>query len=161
LDLCQYSINYCRQNHSDQIDFWVGDAEALPFSDGLADVVFNLESSHAYPNKEQFYKEVFRVLKPGGFFLYSDSLPSSAYFAIENYLQELGFELLFRQDITANVLLSCDRIAATREMALSNIINKEEQKALSDFVATPDSEVYQNMSSGKWLYKILRLQKVA
>lgn len=52
--------------------FISGDAEALPFQDNSFDIITNLESSHLYPNLEHFYKEVFRVLKPGGFFCYAD-----------------------------------------------------------------------------------------
>lgn len=49
-----------------------GDAECLPFASNSIDVITNLESSHLYPNIEQFFNEVFRVLKPGGYFCYAD-----------------------------------------------------------------------------------------
>jgi phthiocerol/phenolphthiocerol synthesis type-I polyketide synthase E len=161
VDLCTYSINYCQTHHPADIDFLVGDAEQLPLASGRTDVVFNLESSHAYPARERFYQEVYRILKPGGYFLYSDSLPVAEHFMSASYLQELGFEVIQDRDITSNVLLSCDKIALTRETALKGIIQAAEQKALGDFVATPDSDVYRNMSSGKWLYKILQLIKIA
>ena len=55
-----------------KIEFIQGDAEQLPVANNSFDLVINIESSHLYPNIELFFAEVFRVLKPGGFFCYSD-----------------------------------------------------------------------------------------
>lgn len=45
-----------------------GDVGALPFADGAFDIVLSLNGFHAFPDKEVAYREVFRVLKPGGTF---------------------------------------------------------------------------------------------
>jgi ubiquinone/menaquinone biosynthesis C-methylase UbiE len=42
------------------------DAEALPFSDDSFDIVYSWGVLHHTPNTERAYREVFRVLKPGG-----------------------------------------------------------------------------------------------
>jgi SAM-dependent methyltransferase len=42
------------------------DAEALPFSDETFDIVYSWGVLHHTPNTLQAYREVFRVLKPGG-----------------------------------------------------------------------------------------------
>ena len=49
-----------------------GDAENLPFEDNSFDAIINVESSHCYGNVEQFLREVHRVLRPGGDFLFVD-----------------------------------------------------------------------------------------
>ena len=50
------------------VAFRQGDVGALPFADGAFDIVLSLNGFHAFPDKEAAYREVFRVLKPGGTF---------------------------------------------------------------------------------------------
>src|SRR5262245_6055534 len=79
LDLSPNAIAYCRTSHQyDNVRFDEGDAEKLPFDPEQFDVVTNIESSHSYPNLGAFYAEVFRVLAPGGCFLYTDIVAKDA-----------------------------------------------------------------------------------
>ena len=50
------------------VSFQQGDVGALPFEDATFDAVLSLNGFHAFPNKEAAYREVYRVLKPGGIF---------------------------------------------------------------------------------------------
>ena len=50
------------------VRFVQGDVGKLPFSDASFDLVLSLNGFHAFPDKEAAYREVFRVLKPGGIF---------------------------------------------------------------------------------------------
>ena len=52
----------------ENVNFRQGDVGALPYEDGAFDVVLSLNGFHAFPDKEAAYREVFRVLKPGGIF---------------------------------------------------------------------------------------------
>ena len=54
--------------HLQNVTFRQGDVGALPFADGAFDIVLSLNGFHAFPDKEVAYREVFRVLKPGGTF---------------------------------------------------------------------------------------------
>ena len=54
--------------HLKNVTFRQGDVGALPFADGAFDIVLSLNGFHAFPDKEAAYREVFRVLKPGGTF---------------------------------------------------------------------------------------------
>jgi len=52
--------------------FVQGDAASLPFGDNMFDVVWTQHVQMNIPDKEKFYSEISRVLKPGGHFLYYD-----------------------------------------------------------------------------------------
>jgi len=73
LDLSAKSVNFCNQYHSiDSLSFTCGNAQSLPFDDNSFDVVLNVESSLVYPDVDRFLEEVVRVLRPNGYFLYTD-----------------------------------------------------------------------------------------
>jgi len=74
LDLNPASIDKCRERHQlAGLDFVQGDAQNLPFPDESFDAVINVEASHQYPDFARFLEEVTRVLRPEGYFLYTDS----------------------------------------------------------------------------------------
>lgn len=54
------------------VEVRVGDALSLPIDSGIADVVISNGVLNLTPDKELAFSEVFRVLKPGGEFLYAD-----------------------------------------------------------------------------------------
>ena len=50
------------------VTFRQGDVGALPYVDDTFDIVLSLNGFHAFPDKESAYREILRVLKPGGTF---------------------------------------------------------------------------------------------
>jgi SAM-dependent methyltransferase len=134
------------------LSFHQGDAENIPFDDASFDVVTNIESSHTYPI-QRFYASVKRMLRPGGYFLYTDLLPVGKMAQCNELLHELGFDLLSERDITQNVLLSCDEIAASRLSAFGDVAGG----SWDNILATPGSTVYESMKNGEWTYRILAL----
>ena len=50
------------------VTFRQGDVGALPYEDGSFEIVLSLNGFHAFPDKVAAYREIFRVLKPGGTF---------------------------------------------------------------------------------------------
>jgi phthiocerol/phenolphthiocerol synthesis type-I polyketide synthase E len=157
LDLSTKAIEFCRQAHKGpQVSFHEGDAENLPFAAAGFDIVTNVESSHSYPSVHRFYAEVARVLAPGGHFLYTDALSAQQVTTSLAYLDHLGLELIEDRDITCNVLRSCDEVAATRVQAFDQ---RNDQSLMQNFLATPGSQVYEEMRSGRWTYRIFKLCK--
>jgi SAM-dependent methyltransferase len=73
LDFNPDGIAFARRRYDlSTLDFVHGDAEDLPFPEESYDVVINVEASHAYHHLDRFLREVERVLRPGGRFLYAD-----------------------------------------------------------------------------------------
>lgn len=53
-------------------EFRHGDATALPLEDGRFDLVLTMQIQMSIEDKRRFYDEIFRVLKPGGRFVFQD-----------------------------------------------------------------------------------------
>jgi ubiquinone/menaquinone biosynthesis C-methylase UbiE len=65
---------YILGNGHQNVEFIIGDAEVLPFSEGVFDIVTCRIAPHHFPNVNKFVDEVHRVLKPSGQFLLDDNV---------------------------------------------------------------------------------------
>lgn len=76
LNIDERQLHRARQNvhakNGNSVEFKQGDACALPFADGIFDVVLAVECIFHFPSREQFFKEAQRVLKPDGYLVLSD-----------------------------------------------------------------------------------------
>lgn len=57
---------------SDRTHFQTGSALATPFEDAAFDRAVTIQMQMGIADKEAFYREVFRILKPGGVFVFQD-----------------------------------------------------------------------------------------
>ena len=105
LDFNSAAIDFCRKRHNlPGLDFVQGDAENLPFADGSFDSVINVEASHIYPNVQHFFSEVARVLRPGGYFLYTDFISRANLPGIEAALAKPPLRMVSEKIIDEQVL---------------------------------------------------------
>jgi ubiquinone/menaquinone biosynthesis C-methylase UbiE len=159
VDLSGKAVAFCQLRHRYKgFHFLHADAENLPFSSASVDAVINIESSQSYPDIRRFYCEVFRVLAPGGYFLYTDVRPVRQMAEWRGLLETIGFRVESDRDITSNVLLSCEEVAAQRSRAYAP---QAERSVMNNFLGAPGSQVYNEMKSGRWSYRIFKLRKGA
>ena len=157
VDLSPQAVAFCRATHRfANAHFFDGDAETLAFDAESFDVVTNVESSHSYPDIEAFYREMFRLLKPGGHFLYTDLLDVGIFDSNRAFLQSVGLQMEHERDITRNVLLSCDETARVHQGAF----RPDNDRLIADnFLGVPGSRVYESMRTGSSAYRIYRFRK--
>ena len=105
IDFSRKAIEFCRKYYSiDGLSFTQGDAENLPLGDGSVDAVINLESSHCYGSMRRFLGEVYRVLRPNGYFLFSDHRDQDKTNLLREQLKDSGLRVVRENDITLNVV---------------------------------------------------------
>lgn len=78
IDLTPKMIEAARAKHMEGVELVVGDCERLPFADESFDVVICCQSFHHYPNVQDFFDSVSRVLRPGGRLILRDMTMRSA-----------------------------------------------------------------------------------
>ncbi len=76
IDMTPEMIEKARNNAAkmnfDNVEFRLGDIEAMPVDDNSVDVVVSNCVMNLVPDKEKAFSETFRILKPGGHFSISD-----------------------------------------------------------------------------------------
>ena len=73
LDLTPEMIRKAKEKNLPNTELVVGDCENLPFEAETFDVIINSQSFHHYPNPQDFFNSVYRVLKPGGCLILRDN----------------------------------------------------------------------------------------
>jgi len=124
------------------VEFRQGDIEKIPITSNVADVVVSNCVLNLVPNKHNVFKEIFRVLKPGGHFSISDvvligSLPEALRKDAEMYAgcvsgaiqKEVYMELIQLNGFT-NIQLQKEKAITIPDDILKNYLNETE---LNDF----------------------------
>lgn len=99
VDMTPAMIDRARENASkgnyDNVEFRLGEIEHLPVADNSVDLIISNCVINLAPNKENVFREAFRVLKPGGRLMVSDivllkELPDVVRTNVQAYVSCIG-----------------------------------------------------------------------
>jgi SAM-dependent methyltransferase len=120
------------------VEFRQGDIEQMPVTSNVADVVVSNCVLNLVPNKDGVFKEIYRVLKPGGHFSISDivlegELPKQIRDAVEMYagcvsgaIQKQVYLELIGSNGFANIAIQKDKAIIIPDDILSNYLSADE-----------------------------------
>jgi SAM-dependent methyltransferase len=152
VDFSANAIALCRRHRSRGLAFAAGDAEALPFAAESFDAVVNVESSHCYPSMERFLREVRRVLRPGGHFLFADLRGRDAVEVLRGELRTAGLEVRAERVITANVVAAMEEDSARKLALIRAKISWPLRGPFQHFAGLKGTNVYEALRSGQAQY---------
>jgi ubiquinone/menaquinone biosynthesis C-methylase UbiE len=155
------AVALCKQRHNVAgLSFSCGDALALDFPDQTFDAVVNVEASHCYPDMSRFLREVFRVLRPGGHFLFADfrtANPDSG--ILHRQLQESGLEMVASEDISANVVRGMEMNTEKYLKLIRRFMPPLLRKPAMRFAGVAGSTIYNELILGETVYMRYVLRK--
>ncbi|MBS1489997.1 MAG: arsenite methyltransferase [Bacteroidetes bacterium] len=120
------------------VEFRQGDIENIPVSANMADVIISNCVLNLVPNKDNVFKEIFRVLKPGGHFSISDvvligHLPEALRKDAEMYagcvagaIQKQVYLELIKANGFSNLTIQKEKAINIPDDILKNYLNEEE-----------------------------------
>lgn len=160
IDISPRCIDFARTSSGGDpsIRFEVGDAEDLPLDARSVDIVLSIETSCGYPRIDRFFREVARVLRPAGRFLWADLLPTDL---VEPYLEVLsrcGLEVDEQRDISDNVLAAREALAAKQARVFANHA-QQGSSAMDEFVGHEGSRLRDLLTDRGHRYLLFRLTR--
>lgn len=162
VDFSQHAVALCERTYDlPGLRFAHGDAEDLPFEDESFDAIVNVESSHCYRSVPQFLREVVRVLRPGGHFLFADFRQNGGLAALQEQIAASGLQLLHCRDITANVLAAIHADNARKLAQIRGGGPRWITSLMEEFAGAPGSRIYEDFATSRATYVSFALQKSA
>lgn len=155
IDFSPQAVALCKRRHAsvEGLRFSIGDAEALTFSSGTFDAVINVESSHCYGDIRNFFAEVARVLRPGGWFLYTDFRAAPEMKKLHATLAaQHGFERIEREDITADVAAALEADDARKRRLIEENIPPRLRHLFGEFAGLAGGKMHEGFRSREILY---------
>lgn len=160
IDLSGNQIEFCRRVHKvPGLRFMQGVAEDIPLPDGCSDAIINIEASCLYQDTAKFFNEVFRLLRPGGHFVYADVHRSSDVDDLFAELDRSGLNTETCQDITRNVIRALEldhdrRLADLRQYGPFFL-----RGLLGSFAGTQGTRIPNGLADGSLRYLSFVLSK--
>lgn len=160
LDVDDGTTAFCNRIHKvPGLTFVTGDAEDLPFSDARFHAVVNVESARCYGRVERFFQEAFRVLEPGGWFLFADIFKRKDVEGARELLGGVGFMDITETDIRENVILAMEQDSGFRRRLIDARVPPFLRKAFYEFAGVEGSDRVAAFREGDFQYRSFIMQK--
>lgn len=162
LELASRAVAFCQSHYAaiPNLRFVEGSAEDLQFADDSLDAVLNVESSHCYNRIDLFFSGVFRILRPGGYFLYVDHRLSPE---VEDWRQQIlapGFRVVEEEEVSQNVVRALELDDARKRALIDKKVPRLLRKIFHEFAGMQGSRSqYATLRSGEKRYIRFLLQK--
>lgn len=152
VDMTQEMINRAEANRKklgyENVEFRLGDIEALPVDDDTADVVISNCVLNLVPDKKKAFAEIYRVLKPGAHFCVSDitlkgKLPDALRKSAEMYV-----------GCVAGAVDTNDYLEIIQNAGFSNVDVKKSKQihipagVLRNYLSAEESETFRQRGAG-------------
>lgn len=142
IDMTQEMIAKANKNNEKlgygNVEFYLGEIEAIPLENETADVVLSNCVLNLVPNKQNAFKEIYRIIKTGGYFCVSDivlkgELPASVKKSAEMYagcisgaVQQDEYLEIIKTAGFSNVEIKKTKIIELPEEVLKQFLTKDE-----------------------------------
>ncbi len=153
IDLDKHAIAFCNRHYSpDGLSFIQGDAQQIPLDNNTCDVVINVESSHRYPDMSLFLGEVYRILRPDGYFLFTDFRFDFEIPILQKVLQSSKLSLIKEEFINQQVINALELDDERRRKLVKKLTPVILHKPALNFAGTIGSETYNRFVSREYVY---------
>ena len=161
VDLDKNAAAFCNKNYKiSGMSFQQGNAMNLPnLPSNSFDAILNVESSHRYPQMDKFLAEVMRLLKPGGYFLYTDFRYDWEMKDLKAMMANTGMVIHKEQLITANVVKALEADDPRKRILVKKLAPRLIHKVALNFAGTIGSETYNQFATRKYEYYFYVMQK--
>lgn len=146
-------------SHIENLRYFEGNAMKMNFDDNLFDVVYNVESSHCYSDMAAFSREVFRVLKPGGYFAWTDFRDKKGLKTAQEVFSATGFKTIKQSEITKEVIAALDKISEEKKEMIGKGTGRVIRRSFETFAGVKGTPVYESFQNGSLGYYHCILQK--
>jgi ubiquinone/menaquinone biosynthesis C-methylase UbiE len=164
IDYSREASLFCKSRHAavQHLAFAVGDAEKLPLPDRAFDVVVNVESSHCYGNIENFFREVARVLQPGGRFLLADLREPLEMEQLRTQLRSTpGLGLLEEENISAGVVRALEADDRRKRRMIETLVPQSIRPLFQEFAGLESGTIHSRLKQGTLIYCRFVVRKAA
>ena len=158
---------------ADRLDTVQGNSMQMDlFADNTLDFMYCVESSFHYDEKQKFFDEVFRVLKPGGIFVYADiscenvarvAFKSGNHFSgkaeLDNHIQTAGLHIDRHRDIGPEVYEPLQKYTAWFNDELLDAPAGSDKAKVGKYWDLVNSNYTKLYRQGLMGYQVYRLRK--